>query len=162
MHGGELRADEIQPQIVELLLGKCFAAQAELQNGHVRSAILNDERGRRTRRHDPQKRLANRCDLRDARFHFSAFMKKNFDDRDAVVTLRLDVLNVVDRGRHRALADRDETLFHFFGCDARVAPNHADDWDVDSRKNVRGHPRDRHDSKQHDEDGHHREGVWPS
>jgi len=121
---------------------------------------LNNERGRRARWHDPQKRLANRCDLRDARFHFCAFMEKNFDDRDAVVTLRLDVLNVVNRGRHRAFADRDEALFHFLGCDARIAPNHADDRDVDSGKNVRGHPRDRYHADEHDQDGHDSEAVW--
>src|SRR5438876_9738931 len=103
----------------------------------------------------------NRCDLRDTSFHFCAFMEKDFDDRDAVVTLRLDVLNVVDRGRHRALADRDEALFHFFGCDARVAPNDADHRDVDSWKNVRSHPRDRHDPEQYDQDGHDSEAVWP-
>jgi len=68
------------------------ASQANLQNRHVRCAVLNDEGRRGARRQDPQEGLANRSNLRDARSHFGVFMKKNFDDRNAVVTLRLYVL----------------------------------------------------------------------
>src|SRR5438132_3773410 len=89
-------------------------------------------------------------------------MEKNFDDRNAVVALRLDVLDIVHGRGHGALANRDEALFHFFRRDAGVAPDDAYDRDVDVRKNVSGHARDRHDPKQHDEDGHHREGVRAS
>ncbi len=67
------------------------ASQADLQNRHVRRAVLNEGR-RGARGQDPQEGLANRSNLRDARFHFGVFMKKNFDDRNAVVTLRLYVL----------------------------------------------------------------------
>ncbi len=162
LHRRKLGADEIQSEIVKLLFGKRLAAQANLQNRNVRRAVLNDERRRGAGRHDPQQRLANRRDLRDTRFHFCSFMEKNFDDRNAVVALRLDVLDIVHGRGHGALANRDEALFHFFRRDAGVAPDDAHDRDVDVRKNVSGHARDRHDPKQHDEDGHHREGVRAS
>ena len=89
-------------------------------------------------------------------------MEEYFDDRNAVVTLRFDVLNIVHGRRHRALADGHETFFHFLGSDAGVTPDHAHYWNVDVRKNIRRYARDCYGPDQDNENRHHREGVGPS
>ena len=88
-------------------------------------------------------------------------MKEHFNDRDTVVALRFNMLDVIDRRGHGTLADCDEALFHFLRRDACVAPDHAHHWNVDVRKNIRGHSGDRDHSDQHDQDRHHGEAVWP-
>ena len=45
--------------------------------------------------------------------------KKILIDRDAVQRLRLDVLDVVDRGGERALERRDDPRLHLLGGQAR-------------------------------------------
>ena len=47
--------------------------------------------------------LRDRGDLRDRRLDVGARLEEDLDDRDAAQRLRLDVLDVVDRGRQRAL-----------------------------------------------------------
>ena len=46
----------------------------------------------------------NRGGLRQRRLNVRAGLKEDFDDRDAVQRLRLDVLDVVDQGGDGALA----------------------------------------------------------
>jgi len=71
------------------------------------------------------------------------------------------MLDIVDRSRHRALANCDKALFHFLGRDACITPDHAHYRDVDIWKDVCGHSRDGHHSDQHDQNGHDRKAVRP-
>src|SRR5207253_1726027 len=125
----------------------------ELQDWHIRSAILKDERRRGAGRQDSQERLRYRSDLSNAGLDFGALVKENFNDRDAVVTLRLDMLDVVHGRGHGALGHGDEALLHFLGRDAWKTPDHTHDWNVDLGKNVRGHARDGDDTHEHDQNG---------
>src|SRR5207237_9434142 len=84
------------------------------------------------------------------------------DVPNTVVTLRLDMLDVVHGRGHGALGNGDEALLHFLGRDARETPDHAHHGDVYLGKNIRGHARDGDDAHEHDQNGHHREGVGPS
>ena len=46
----------------------------------------------------------------------SARLEEDFDHRDAVERLRLDVLDVVDRRGQRALGDADDAVGHLLGA----------------------------------------------
>ena len=67
---------------------------------------------------------------------FTVGMEVDLHHRDAVERLRLDVLDVVDRGGQRALRDGDDALLHLLRREAGVVPDDADDRDVDVRENV--------------------------
>jgi len=58
----------------------------------------------------------------------------------AVVGLRLDALDIVDRSRHRPLEVRDDPAFHLLGRETGVAPDDADNRDVDVREDIGRHP----------------------
>src|SRR5437773_789614 len=74
----------------------------------------------------------------------------------------LDMLDVVHGRGHGALGNGDEALLHFLRRDARETPDHAHNRNVYLGKNVRSHTRDRDNAHEHDQNGHHREGVRPS
>ncbi len=57
-------------------------------------------------------------DLRDRHLHLDVRLEEDADHRDAGVGLRLDVLDVVDRGGHGALEDGDDALLHLLRRDA--------------------------------------------
>jgi hypothetical protein len=46
---GELRTNEVQSEVVQLLLGEPLAAQAQLHDGHRRRVVADDERRRDAR-----------------------------------------------------------------------------------------------------------------
>ena len=153
---------KLMPDVVERLLGERLAAQAELKNRHVRRAVTDDERRRGAGRHHAHDRLIDRSDLRDRGVHARARLEEDFDHADAGERLRLDVLDVVYRRGHRALADRDDALFHFFGREAAVIPNHGNDRNVDRGENVLRHPATAKYPEDNDEQGHHGERVGPA
>jgi len=84
-------------------------------------------------------------------------VEEHLDHPDAVVGLRLDALDVVDRGRHGALEVRDDAAFHLLRREAGVAPDDADYRDVDVGEDVGRHPQDgeraddQYQQRQHDE-----------
>ena len=123
---------------------------------------MQDERRRRAGWQDAQERLRDRGDLGNSGLNFGAFVEENLNDRDTVVTLGLDMLDVVHGRGHGALGHGDKALLHFLGRDARKTPDHAHHRDVDLGKNVRSHAGDCDDAHEHDQNGHHREGVGPS
>ena len=51
--------------------------------------------------------------------------------------LRFDMLDVVDRGRNRALVGRDDPARHVVRRQAGIAPDRRDDRDPDVGKNIR-------------------------
>ena len=94
-----------------------------------------------------------------ASFGFRPFVEKDLDDSDAAVGLRLDMLDVVDGGGHGPLGDGHKARRHLLRRHSRKAPDDADHRNIDSRKNVRGHPRDGDDPEQDDEHRHDRESI---
>ena len=74
-------------------------------------------------------------------------LEEDFDEPDAVERLRLDVLDVVDRGGHAALAVGDDAVGHLIGGEAGEVPHHRDDGNVDVGKDIRGHRHDAEDAE---------------
>src|SRR5271166_505105 len=89
-------------------------------------------------------------------------MKENANDRDAVVGLRFNVLDVIDRGRQRSLTNGDDALFHLLRRNSHIAPHQADHRYVNVRENVRRHDEDRDAAKNRDQYRHNNEGVGPA
>ena len=68
-----------------------------------------------------QLRLFDGDRLRDRGLDVRVRLEEHLDDRDARERLRLDVLDVVDRGRQAALVDRRDALAHVLGRQARCS-----------------------------------------
>ncbi len=100
-----------------------------------------------------------RRDLRQRHFDLGVRLEIDADDRDAVVGLRFDVLDVVDGGGEGPLEDGDHALFHLLGRQALIAPDDADHRNVDVRKDIHRHGDDGRSAKNGDQHGHHYEGV---
>src|SRR5205814_1152933 len=80
--------------------------------------------------------LSNRGDLRYAGIDGSALAEEHFDDANAIVGVRLDVLDIVDRGGERALLVVVNALFDFLGVQTGISPDDAHHRDVDRGENV--------------------------
>ncbi len=59
-NGDQLRPDEVQAVVVELLLGEALAGKAELKNGNAGGGEIDDLRRKNARRKLPQFELARR------------------------------------------------------------------------------------------------------
>src|SRR5262245_50970146 len=88
-------------------------------------------------------------------------MEVHADDRDALVRLRLDVLDADDVRGERSLEVRDDARLHLLGRQPVVLPDDADDRKVDVREDVDRHRRDRDATQQGDEQRDDHEGVRP-
>ena len=115
----------------------------ELENRHARRVVLQDLRRKRARRHVADLDLALRHDLRQREIHLHVRMEEHADDRDALVRLRLDVLDADDVRRERALEVRDDAALHLLRRQPVVLPDDADDRNVDVGKDIHRHRRDR-------------------
>ena len=72
------------------------------------------------------------------------------------------MLDVADGGRHRAVDHGRDAVLHLCCGQPAVAPNHADDRDVDARENVRRHRDDRQQAEHRDEQRDDDERVRPA
>ena len=99
------------------------------------------------------------ADLCQSHVDLDVGLEVHANDRDAAIGLRLDVLDIVYSGRHRSLEDGDHPLFHLFRREALVVPNHADDRDIDIRKDIHGHSNDGGSAENGDEHSHNHESV---
>src|SRR5262249_12000856 len=84
-------------------------------------------------------RLADRGELRDRKSGIRTGLEIEFQETDAVVRDRLDVIDPVDRGGSRALADVDDALFHFLRRQSGVVPHHVHKWHIDGGEDVEVH-----------------------
>src|SRR5882672_3402358 len=94
----ELRPDEVQSQVIQLLLRKRGAGKSELKNRNAGSAVSNDQRRRGTRRKLFELSLGLARNLRDRCTDIRTGMEKHLDDGNAVQGLRFQMLDVVNRG----------------------------------------------------------------
>ena len=156
-HGDQRRAQLVDADIGEVLLGQAFARQRELDDRHGRGAVVEDQRRRRAGRHLPDHGLRDRGHLRVGGADIDVRLEEDLDDADAGVGVRHDVLDVVDRRRQRALERRDDAPGHLVRRQAGIVPDHADHGDADVRKDVgrraqrRQRPDDQEQQRQHDE-----------
>ena len=70
-----------------------------------------------------------------------------------------DVLDPVYRRGERPLSDGHDPVLHLSRGEPAVAPDHVDDRNVDSRKDVYGHGDDGQNAQDSDQQGEHHESV---
>ncbi len=71
------------------------------------------------------------------------------------------MLDVVDAVGQRPLVERDDAASHVVGGQAGVAEHHADDGNVDIRKDVGRRPQRRRGTKNQDQHSHDDERIGP-
>ncbi len=108
----------------------------QLQNGHARRRVSDDQGGRRARRQLPQLGLRNRGHLRDGLLDLRVRLKENLHHRNPVQRLRLDMLDVVDGGRERAFGHENDAVGHVLGVESVIIPDDAHDRNVDVGKDI--------------------------
>src|ERR1035437_1238218 len=162
LNGGELGADEVLTHVEQLLLAHGFALQAELDDGHAGSVVLDDARWCGPGREGAEQGLSDGGDLREREFDFGVGLEVDAGHGDPAVGLRLDVLDIVNGSGHGPLEDGDHALFHLFGGQAVVGPDDADHRDIDIGKDIDRHRDDGGDAKDGDDDGNHDKGIGPS
>ena len=160
-HRHQRRADLVDGEVGEPLLGEALAGKRDEQDRHGRRAVIEDQRRRRAGRHRLDQGLRNRGDLSVGGADVGVGLKENLDHADAGVGGRLDVLDVVDRRRQRALELGGDAPRHVVGRQAGVLPDDADDRDADVGKDVGGRAQRRERAEDQDQQRQHDEGVGP-
>ena len=151
-HGGELRTDEVEAVVVQLLLGEALAGETELQDGDAGGGEVDDLRRKDAGRELAEFELGGRGDLRVGGVERGARLEIDLEDGLAVERGGLDVLDVVDEGGEGLLVGRGEAAFEFFWREACVLPGDGDDGDVDVGKDVGGGAEDEDRRSDQDED----------
>jgi hypothetical protein len=161
-HRDQRRAQLVDADVGEVLLGEAVARQRDLDDRHRRGAVVEDQRRCRARRQLLQQGLGDRRDLRVGGTDVDIGLEEDLDDADAIVGVRNDVLDVVDRRGQRPLERRRDAPRHLVGRQAGVRPGHADHRDADFGKDVgrRAQRRQRSDNQQQDRE--HDESIWPA
>ena len=159
LDGCELRADEIQPEVIQLLFGEALAREAKLENGHAGGGVGNDQRRGSARRQLAQLCLGRCCDLGNRCGHCNFGLEINLHYGNPVEGLRFNMVDIVDDGGEVALAEGDDAVGHIHRGKALVLPNDANDRNIDVGENIgRGiqNGKRAEDQQQEREDG---EGV---
>jgi hypothetical protein len=162
LHGDELRPDEAVAEIANLLLGELVAPEAEHDDRHVGRVVLQDERRRNAGRQRPDQGLTDRRHLRNGRVDVGARLEVELDDAVAADRLRLQVLDTADRRRHRPLDNGRDAILHLRRRQPAVAPDHADDGDIDRREDVGRHRHDGQQAQYGDQQRDHHERISPA
>ena len=102
------RAHLVDADVGEVLLGQALAGQRDLDDRNRRSAVVEDQRRCRARRHRSDQGLRNRGDLRVGGADVDIGLEEDLDDAEAVIGIGFDVLDVVDGRRQRALERRGD------------------------------------------------------
>ena len=127
-------------EIEELGLRERVARQGELDDRHARGVVDENDRRGDARGKLFQDGLRDRRDLRLRGVDVDVRLEEDLDDADAGQRLRLDMLDVVDGGRQRALVGRDDAAGHVVRRQAGIAPDDRNDGNADIGKNVGRRP----------------------
>ncbi len=122
----QLRPDEVQAEIVQLLLGEPLPGESELKNRYGGGAEVDDLRRQDARRQAPQNELRSRRDLRVRGVEARARLQIDLDDHLAGNGGRLGVLDVVDQRGQHLLIRRRQTSFELLRIESRILPRNRD------------------------------------
>ena len=111
----QLRSDDVQTVVVELLFIEAFAGEAELQDGHAGGGEVDDLRGQDAGRKALEHFLGCRRDLGVGGVEGGAGLEVNLDDVFAVEAGRFGVLNVIDERGEAAFEGTGDAAFYLFG-----------------------------------------------
>ena len=157
----ELRPQEVDAQIEELLLGEALPRERELQDRDAGRAEVDDERRGGAGRILPDHGLGDRGDLGVRGVEARLRLQVDLDDGLPVDGGGLDALDVVHRGGEHALVGGGDPPFQLLGVEPAVLPGHRDDRDVDRGKDVGGRARDDDRTGDQDQESEDDEGVRP-
>ena len=137
LHRGELRADEVDAEVEQLLLRQRLARERELQDRHGRRVVAQDQRRRRAGRAAGAAASARSRSPAPSPVSMLAPGWKNTlttpmpsSDCDSMCSMSL---TVVVSARSKC---RHDAPFHLLGGEPGVAPDDAHDRDVDVREDV--------------------------
>jgi hypothetical protein len=145
-----------------LLLGQLIAAQARQQHGNAGGVVLEDERWKDAGRQYPQDLLRLGVHLGDGCRDRRVGLEVEPRDSGAPERHGFDVLDPIHRRGECPLSHVNDTVLHLGRRQPGVAPDHADDRNVDARKNVYGHGHDGKDAQDGDQQGQYDERVRPA
>ena len=103
---------KLRPEVREVLFRETLAGQCQLNDGHRGGAVVENQRRCLAGRHLFEKRLRDRGYLRIGRGDIGRRMEVDLDDAERGVRIRLDMLDIVHRGRERALERGDDAPRH--------------------------------------------------
>ena len=129
-------AHQVQAVVSQILFRQAFAGQGQLQNRHRRGVVVDDQRWQRARRHLPEHGLRNGRHLRIGGCNVHAGVEENFDNAQAVIRIRFQVFDVIDRGGQHAFIQSGHATGHLVRRQACIGPGHSNHGDADFRKNV--------------------------
>ncbi|MDQ1094491.1 hypothetical protein QE400_003904 [Xanthomonas sacchari] len=158
-HGGQLRADDVEPEVGQVLLGEPFAGQRQLDDRHRGGVVVEDQRRRGALRQLPQHGLRDGGDLRVGGTDVYGGLEEDLDDAEALDRIGFDVLDVVYGGGEHALERRGDAAGHLVGRQAGVLPHHGDHRDLDVRKDVGGRAQRGERTYDQDQQGQDDEGI---
>ena len=130
-----------------------------MNDGNIRGAVSQDQRRGDVSRHIFQHDQRAACQLRYGPADIRPFRQINLLNADAVVAVGFDPVVVVHERRELALVQRDDAVLHVRRTHPGIGPHHADDGDIDFRKDVRRHAQRRPDAQKADQHNHRRDGV---
>ncbi len=145
--------------IVKLRLVERVRAEADLQHGDGRCAVLHDDRRLDADRHQCANRVRGGDDLRDRQVEVHVRLEIDLLHRNAVHGLGLDVLDAVDVRADRVLAVGGDALLHLGRVETGVLPDHRNHRYIDLRKDVGRHLNGCGDPQKQDQRRHHIKGV---
>ena len=157
--GGELRPDEVLSKIEQLHLRQLLAEERKLQDRHAGGIVAEDIRRRDAGRQEFQNGLRGRRHLCQSGGDIYILLEEDLDHAITVQRLRLDVLDIADLCRQRALVIVDHAAGHVVRQQPRVGPDDADDRNVYVRKYVRRRQQRRANTEKRDDDREHYVGV---
>ena len=86
-------------------------------------------------------------------------LEKDLHHADAVIGLRLDMLDIIHSGGHGTLVGRDHAPLDLFRRQTRVVPHHTHDRDTDVREDVSGSTQGGDHAEDKDQKGRHNERI---
>src|SRR5262249_51581290 len=133
-HRDQLRTQDVETEVAQILLAEAVAGQRQLQNWHGRCVVVEDQRRRDAGRELLEQRLRYRGGLRVGGRDIDGRLEEDLDDAKAVDRLRFDMFDIVDRGGQHALEGRSDTPGHLVRRQAGVLPHHRDHRNLDIRE----------------------------
>src|SRR4029077_14466450 len=124
-------ANLVQSDVEDLLLGKFWAADSELENRNRGRAVLDDQWRSGSRWKLSQNGLRHGRQVRHRGRGIRTRLKENFDYTEAVIGGRFNVFDIVDRGRERSLLAVNNSLRDLIGRQTGITPDHTDHRDID-------------------------------
>ena len=156
------RAQLVDADVGEVLLGEPLARQRDLDDGHRGRAVVQDQRRRRARRHLLEQGLRDRRDLGVGGADIDIRLEEDLDDAEAVIGIGDDMLDVVDGRRQRALERCRDAAGHLVRRKASILPNHADHGDADIGEDVGRRAQRRERSDDQEQQREHNESIRPA